>query len=541
MKTGVFYFRYSPGANQTAQSIDGQRTVCSRYAKENEIEIVGEYIDEFLTGTTDRRPDFQRMLRDSKHSSWEFVVCYDIERFGRNKDEIVINRKFLRDNGKLVLTATQIGSYNIDGTRNLSGILLEGLHESYAEYYSAELSQKVKRGQNESIRKGFFLGSFVPYGYYVKGEFINGRERNKKFYINENQANIIREMFSMYNSGKTIQDIIAWTKENKIYNQKNRPFSNNAVTCMLQNEKYLGIMNYGIHRIEDYLPPIIDKDEFMKTQDRFKRNKRVSGGYKADKPYILSTKLICTECGAFMFGESGTSKAIDPNTGERRKHYYYKCTVHKKKRTCKFPAVSKDWIEDFVVRHTVNYLFAKNNILQLAEDIHTLSEKFKKHNSNIDLHTSQIRERETAIDNLLNAIEQGIISKGTKDRLLKLESEKEELETQLITEQAKLDKQMPKELIIYYLEKLQGGDINDFNYKCKIIDMLVEKVFLYKDKVVIVYKFDDGGGKQEIDLDGINGYLNDISSGNTQDCGFVHKTVSSATISSQLRLWGFFV
>ena len=156
MKTAVIYARYSCD-NQTEQSIDGQLRVCEEYAQRNNILILNTYIDRAMTGTNDNRPDFQKMLKDSSRKEWNYVLVYKLDRFSRNKYETAIHKKTLRDNGVKVLSAME----NIPDTPE--GIILESLLEGMNQYYSAELSQKVKRGMKETRLKGFYQGGGVPY------------------------------------------------------------------------------------------------------------------------------------------------------------------------------------------------------------------------------------------------------------------------------------------------------------------------------------------------------------------------------------------
>ena len=106
MKTAVIYARYSSD-RQTEQSIEGQVRVCNDYAERNDILIVNSYIDRATTGKKDNRTEFQRMLRDSNNHSWDYVLVYKLDRFSRNKYEMAINRKHLKDNGVKILSAME--------------------------------------------------------------------------------------------------------------------------------------------------------------------------------------------------------------------------------------------------------------------------------------------------------------------------------------------------------------------------------------------------------------------------------------------------
>lgn len=106
MKTAVIYARYSSD-RQTEQSIEGQLRDCYEYAQRNDIVVVDKYIDRAMTGTNDNREDFQRMLKDSDKKAWDYVLVYKLDRFSRNKYEMAIHRKHLKDNGIKILSAME--------------------------------------------------------------------------------------------------------------------------------------------------------------------------------------------------------------------------------------------------------------------------------------------------------------------------------------------------------------------------------------------------------------------------------------------------
>ena len=132
MKTAVIYARYS-SSNQTEQSIEGQIHVCEDYAKRNNIIIVDSYIDRAISGTTDERESFQRMLKDSNNRKWNYVLVYKLDRFARNQYESVIHKHHLKNNGVKLLSAME----NISDTPE--GMLLESFLEGMNQYYSADV------------------------------------------------------------------------------------------------------------------------------------------------------------------------------------------------------------------------------------------------------------------------------------------------------------------------------------------------------------------------------------------------------------------
>ena len=127
MKYAVIYARYSC-ERQTEQSIEGQLRICNEFAEKNDLKIVDTYIDRAMTGTNDHRPEFQRMLSDSdKPQIWDIVLVYALDRFGRNSIEVAVNKQRLKKNNKILISATQRTSMNIDGSKNLDGIILENV------------------------------------------------------------------------------------------------------------------------------------------------------------------------------------------------------------------------------------------------------------------------------------------------------------------------------------------------------------------------------------------------------------------------------
>lgn len=95
MKTAVIYARYSSD-KQNEQSIEGQLRVCQDFAKRNDIIILDTYIDRAMTGTNDKRAEFQRMIKDSEKHNFEIVLVYKLDRFSRNKYETAMHKNICK-------------------------------------------------------------------------------------------------------------------------------------------------------------------------------------------------------------------------------------------------------------------------------------------------------------------------------------------------------------------------------------------------------------------------------------------------------------
>jgi DNA invertase Pin-like site-specific DNA recombinase len=160
LSNAVIYARYS-SHGQTEQSIEGQLRDCYAYAEREGYKVVGEYIDRAISGRSDDRPDFQRMIADAPKKQYQFVIVWKLDRFARNRYDSAIYKSKLKKHGVKVVSATE----NI--SNDPEGIILEGMLESMAEYYSANLSKHVKRGLRESVIKGTYTGGIPPIGYKV--------------------------------------------------------------------------------------------------------------------------------------------------------------------------------------------------------------------------------------------------------------------------------------------------------------------------------------------------------------------------------------
>jgi DNA invertase Pin-like site-specific DNA recombinase len=146
---GVIYARYSEGPRQTDQSIEGQVADCRAYAEQHGIQIADVYADRHISGrSVDGRDAFQQMIRDAEKRLFDCVIVWKVDRFGRSREDIAVNKMRLRRAGVVLMYARESVP---DGPE---GILMESLLEGLAEYYSADLRQKVVRGQRESAKKG---------------------------------------------------------------------------------------------------------------------------------------------------------------------------------------------------------------------------------------------------------------------------------------------------------------------------------------------------------------------------------------------------
>ena len=272
----VIYARYSSD-NQREESIDGQLRECKAYAEKNGITLLTTYIDRALSAKTDNRPEFQKMIKDSGKGLFDMVLVWKLDRFARNRYDSAHYKATLRKSGVKVVSATE--SIAEDST----GILLESLLEGYAEFYSAELAEKVRRGLTENALKAKANGGSRAYGYTV--------DKDRYFQIDPTTAPIVVEIFESYSQGATIQKIVNSLNDRGLRNPHNGKFTINIVTNMLKNRRYIGEYSFGEIILPDSIPAIISKELFDRVAARMEKNKRAPARTKAkEEMYLLTTK-----------------------------------------------------------------------------------------------------------------------------------------------------------------------------------------------------------------------------------------------------------
>ena len=307
----VIYARFS-SHSQTEQSIEGQLKACYEYAERYKYTVIGEYIDRALTGTSDKRPNFLKMIEDSNKKAFQGVLVYQLDRFSRNRYDSAIYKNKLKKNGVRVLSAKE----NI--TDDASGILMESVLEGMAEYYSTELSQKIRRGLDINASKCLYTGGGVALGFRV--------DETKHFQIDEATAPIVREIFEMYANGSTITEINSMMNSRRIVTSTGSEFNKNSLKTLLKNKRYIGIYTYKGTETPNGIPRIIDDELFFRVQEMLEKNKKAPARARAKEEYLLTTKLFCGKCKEMMTGYCGTSMT-------KAKHYYYMCN-NRKKRLC---------------------------------------------------------------------------------------------------------------------------------------------------------------------------------------------------------------
>lgn len=448
----VIYARYSCD-NQREESIEGQIRECKQYADRNDMCIIGEYIDRAFSAKTDNRPEFQKMINDSNSKKFQAIVVWKLDRFARNRYDSARYKTILKKNMVEVISATEVIS------KGAEGIILEAVLEGYAEYYSADLSEKVIRGMTENALKCKYNGGNVPIGYII--------DDNKHYQIDKLAAPFVKDAFEMYASNMTMKEITEYLNQKGVRTSRNNNIEIRNMSVILRNRKYIGEYRYMNIVIPDGIPQIVSKELFDDVQEKLKRKQRNSNPDMKNK-YILSSKLRCGKCNSLMCGESGTSK-----TGKI--YNYYKCSSVKRHLGCDVKSVRQEDFEKVVLEKVIGYLLTETNINKITDAVLKIN---KKENASILLLKKQYKC--IVNNNIVDAIAQGIFSNSVQEKLTELERQKIEIENQIKIEKKNLsNSKLSRSQIKYWLFNILTLLPED--KKSLLIDAFVDEIIYFSD------------------------------------------------------------
>lgn len=473
--TAVIYARYS-SSNQREESIEGQIRICTEYAKKKGYKITNQYIDRAMTGKNDNRPAFRQMLNDSDKGMFDVLLVYKTDRFARNRYDSAIHKTRLKKNKvQIEYAAEQIPN---DST----AVLIEGFLENLAEYYSVNLSENTKRGKYENALKKKSNGGVTPIGYKI----IDG-----SLVIDEEKAPIIRFIFQNYIDGISYANIIKNTRER--YGIK---LSMSGLKLILQNEVYTGKYIYNTYdgetfTYEDNHEPIVSQETFEKAKEKRLKNKRSPNAGKGKRKYALSGLINCGECGGHII-VSHSYKNGEPA------FFRLYCLNRKEHKNCNNPTRKMEIVENAVIEAIKNKILDRKTIKTLAEKACSLQE---------DNSLDKLKELQTELknvqkskNNIIAAIEQGIITPTTKDRLQELEHLESDLQVKIATEKKSENKNLTAPEIEKFLKKYCSGNMQDETFRFELTHTFVKEILLFKNRFEITLKLSDMEIKETVEF-----------------------------------------
>ena len=481
------YARFS-SEMQREESIDAQLRAIRKYADDNNIEIVHEYIDRAKTGTNADRESFQAMLSDSQYGDFSLVIVHKYDRFARNRLDSAISKKVLKGNGVRVVSVLE----HLDDTPE--SIIIEGLLESMSEYFSANLSREVMKGMKENALSCKHTGGKPPLGYRV-GE-------DMRLEIDEREAPTVKFIFDSILNGMTYSEIISELNLRGAKTKKGGTFGKNSIHSILTNEKYTGVYIYNraaskdvrgkrnnhkskdkdnIIRIEGGVPQIISKEKFDAVQKLLKKRRSIEHTKSSAKEsYLLSGKVFCGVCGNTYCGNRQKNS---------RGYLYvsYRCNTRSRKgaNACPNKEINRDKLEKYVLKLLSDVLFDEKRIPAIIEEYNkAAADNLDSGKEEREAVRKSITRIEKEIDNLVSVIAtSGSVALAVG--LEKKERELKQLQNQLdaLTRQStelNIDTAQIIRAFNYSKELLLSGKLPKLK---QLINLYVERIDIYPDSV----------------------------------------------------------
>ena len=455
MRTAVIYARFSCSKQREA-SIDDQLRVCHEWCDREGYEVVNQYCDHAVSGRTDDRPEFQRMLSNAGES--DIVLVYMMDRFSRDVYDAPIYKKRLRDKGVKVVSAMEAMP---DGPEAL---LLEKIYEGLAAVESAHTSERTKRGMHGNALKGMHNGVRV-YGYRFSAS--GGYE------IDEGEAPVVREAFERRCAGESLNSIAKVLAIKGARTRRGAPCSQSMVANMVKNEKYTGVYLFDDIRIEGGMPAIVSREVYAMA-NRVRSRKRRECEEWGD--YALSGRVVCGSCGRSMNGSSGRSAS-------GRKYEYYACMDK-----CGAKPIPKDDLEGTIAETLRELVSDEGTAMRIAEAV-TSTMDTSQQASELKAARRRAEQAKKGLDGILDAVQDGMPYAAVKDRMEGLAAMKEDAERDM--ERLKDAMEFDVETFGQFL--MHGCGLDDR----ALLDAFVYQVIVEEEQVTAILNYDQSGSEND--------------------------------------------
>jgi len=489
VKRAVAYARF-PSDLQREESIEAQMRAIQAYCNEHGFVLLTVYADRGISGTSDKRPEFQRMIKDSANKQFDAVIVHKLDRFARNRYDSAFYKNILKKNEVRLISVLE----NLQD--NPESVILESVIEGMNEYYSLNLSREVRKGLQENALECKVTGGPPALGYSVD-------KNTQKYIINEFEAEAVRLIFQMYIDGCSYGEIIDTLNRKGYRTRRGQPFAKNSLNNILKNERYTGVYIYvkdtsknpkgkyvrfgqydpeSVIRIPGGMPAIISEDDFNKVQQKMKERQHKAARFSAKQEYLLSGKIYCGECGSPYAGNSRKPRPDHPL------YISYKCTRrNQRNKCCKNPEINRDKLECLVLEKLSAVLFNPDVIPSLVSRYNQyIAEKNSGAKERVDALRIQLRDVERKINNTINLmIDTG--SSALKNKLSELEQSKETLRFELSEAETAMQREIFSEDEISRLfhkaeNQLKNGTLAT---RRSIIDQYIGKVVIYPTKIEV--------------------------------------------------------
>ena len=474
------YARFSSD-RQREESIEIQLEAIRRHCDREGWALGPTYRDMAMSGTNDRRPDFQRCLRDAERGLFDVLVIYKQDRFARNVEDSKRNMRRLRAAGVRVVSVRE---GELEDTPD--GFLRESIGEIFAEYYSRNLSVLVKDGMRKSAEQLRTVGVRI-YGYAV--------DEGDHFVPDPEQSFYVGEAFRRYLAGQSANEICAWLNREGQRTLRGNRWDVRTLSNLLGQRAYYGLYHFAGIEVEGGMPAIISKETYTSVQELRKRRQSMKR-CKQVNDYILSDKCYCLDCGRAMCGTAGTSAS-------GRKYTYYGCV---NKGGCG-RRVNSGMVEDAVLDAIVEVLQDEGAKAAIVAD---MLEWAATQPRMADEWREQIKADRKRRDRLVMAVADGLPASSVADAVRDIEDEIAALEAKVAREEAELSTSMDAEGARAFLDSFLLGSKDNAEYRRLLADSFIDKVFVDKHNAVVVFNLGAAGEAQGYTLADVQGIRDDL-------------------------------
>ncbi|MGN0619034.1 MAG: recombinase family protein [Ruminiclostridium sp.] len=480
-KNCIIYARMSDEHKQNETSIDAQVRECKEFAEKHGLTVKAILQDRY-SGTVADRAGFEEMKRLARAKpNFAYILVWRYDRFARNQQDTYAAMGYF-------------GSYgiNVISVKEQSGLeqtaqekLLAGIYIAMAEYFSDELSIKVRRGMYEVSHRFESTGS-TPLGYKVE---------NKRYVIDEETAPIVREAFQLYgDEDKSISEIVSIFNSKGYKTSSGRPFATSSFESIFNNRKYIGIYSYASTNSNDEIevveqagaiPRIVSDDLFNRVQERKARNKRTAASSKSKAEYLLTGRVYCGYCHGTISGESAHSHG---NT-----HYYYSCYNYRKKKCSHRLRFERETLEKQVASEIVEYLSNEKYVDEMVRII-CLDPMRDQMVAELEHLANKKKLIEKEGEKFFNAYmnSSGLIQKTLMDKYNNCMGEVSGIDVQIAAIQDKLNEpKLTEEIVRKHLKTALDSNITDKHARKILIDSFVHHIDVFDDKVDIILNTPD--------------------------------------------------
>lgn len=493
------YARYSD-RGQNEASIEQQIQKCREFAERNGLQVVEIVSDKAISGKTDKRPGFQRMMRAAERQEFDVLIAWKSNRMGRNMQQALSNMD------KLMKLDIRVMYTEEDYQDNAAGRFALRSMMNVNQFYSEGMAEDVRRGMMHNAERAMVANGSLPFGYKIS--------KNKKYELDVPKNLIVKEIFLRVARGESFADIARDLNARGLKTKTGSDWSRSSFR-LLANERYTGVYIYDDIRIEGGIPQIVDKELFLDVQEKI-GVQRTKKRHRANGDYALTGKIYCGDCGDLMVGYGGTS-----STGKQ--HFYYNCRQRIKKQ-CNKDYVRREWIEKEVSTAIQNMIMSDDIIEKITDSVFDYVKHYKER-SEITILEEQYAENKKMLNNITNAITQGILTETTKSKLLELEAEQKRIQNLLLLENAHMLNAKREDTILWF-SLFRRGNVDDKEYQAKLIDNLIIATYVYEDHFKLEFNYNEKPNRVKIPYEYINklNYTNAQSQATATQKGAVVRT-----------------